>query len=172
MCRRAGAASSCLVVVVVAGASSGGDGPHFLAPRVQATQPPPQFGSRGWWAPLSGLHGARAHTFVPASRTTPSDHILLACTHFRRHFGANDDAVAFRGLWVSDFGGRTGGRGWKVKSAMSAIEGRGRAGGGGVVDVLVYGLSCLGFWVRSSRLGRICGTRCGGGDQGAVVLQK
>ena len=42
---------------------------------------------------------------------------------------------------MSDFGGGTGGRGWKVKSAMSAIEGRGRAGGGGVVDVLVYGLS-------------------------------
>ena len=94
--------------------------------RVRPTQAPPQFGSRGWWSPLSGLDGARARTFVPASRTTPSDHILLACTHFRRRFGANDDAVAFGGLRVSDFGGGTGGRGWKVKSAMSAIEGRGR----------------------------------------------
>ena len=129
--------------------------PSFLPPepiRVRPPQPPPQFGSRGWWAPLSGLHGARAHTFVPASRTTPSDRILLACTHFRRRFGANDDAVAFRGLWVSDFGGRTGGRGWEVKSAMSAIEGRGRAGGGGVVDVLVYGLSFLGVLPQVPRV--------------------
>ena len=55
---------------------------------------------------------------------------------------------------MSDFGGGTGGRGWKVKSAMSAIEGRGRDGGGGegVVDVLVYGLSSLGVLPQVPRV--------------------
>ena len=94
----------------------------------------------------------RAHNFVPSRRTTPSDHILLACSHFRRRFGANDDAVAFGGLRVIDFGGGSVGRGWMVKSAMSAIEARGRAGGGDVVDVLVYGLSFLGVLPQVPRV--------------------
>ena len=64
----------------------------------------------------------------PATRTTSTNHILLACTYFRVRLQENDDAVVFQELGVGGFGGRTGGRGWKMLRAISAIGGR-RAGG-------------------------------------------
>ena len=115
------------------------------------------------------LRHAQAHLRTRHSQH-PATRIHLVCGPSRSFLGAKKSAGRFHWVMGSFWRGGRGGVGGELKALFGGTGGPGAEQGGGVVDVLVYGLSCLGFWVRSSRLGRICGTRCGGGDQGAVVL--
>ena len=112
---------------------------------------------------------AQAHLRTRHSQH-PATRIHLVCGPSRSFLGAKKSAGRFHWVMGSFWRGGRGGVGGELKALFGGTGGPGAEQGGRGVDVLVYGLSFLGVWVRSSRSGRTCGTRRGLRILGAAPL--